>query len=327
MSTPGIVILCILAGAFVFGLLPFLIMGAVLWCKLLVRTSKKKWGRECSIPDDEEYRRMFEIGIAWDEAYKACKRPVEIKSGRFRLVGEYFDFGCRRAVIIIAGRMESLLYSYFFAEPYRAAGYNVLVIDNRAHGESDGVISSLGYREYRDILNWSALLHDTLGNDTVFLHGICIGCSTALFTLTSPKCPDYLVGMAAEGMYKTFGVSLEKHFEERNKPMFPLGYITMFYLWLFGGANVVTDGPYKRIRTMQKPLLMLHSLEDPYSLPENAKKLFASCPSKDKRIVWFPHGGHSRLRIVDMERYDAEIRAFLTDMDRKTIGQIAEKHL
>ena len=36
-----IVFWCVLAAAFVFGLLPFLIMGAVLWCKLLVRTSKK----------------------------------------------------------------------------------------------------------------------------------------------------------------------------------------------------------------------------------------------------------------------------------------------
>ena len=320
MSTFWIIFLCVLAAAFVFGLLPFLIMGAVLWCKLLVRTSKKKWGRECSIPDDEEYRRMFDIGIEWDRQYASFKRPVEIKSGRFHLVGEYFDFGNRRAVILIAGRMESLLYSYFFAEPYRAAGYNVLVIDNRAHGESDGIVSSLGFREYKDILRWAALLHDTLGNAAVFLHGICIGCSTALFALTSRQCPDYLVGMAAEGMYKTFGVSLEKHFEERGKPMFPLGYITEFYIWLFGGANVVTDGPYKRILKMHKPLLMLHSREDPYSLPENAQKLYDSCPSKEKRLVWFPHGGHSRIRIVDCEGYDGAIRAFLTDMDNGTIG-------
>ncbi len=319
MSTFRIVFLCVLAGAFVFGLLPFLIMGAVLWCKLLVRTSKKKWGRECSIPDDEEYRRMFDIGIAWDAQYAACKRPVEIKSGRFRLVGEYFDFGSRRAVILIAGRMESLLYSYFFAEPYRAAGYNVLVIDNRAHGESDGILSSLGCREYKDILNWAKLLHDSLGNDTVFLHGICIGCSTALYTLTSRNCPDYLCGMAAEGMYRTFAVSLTKHFEERNKPMFPLGYITMFYLRLFAGANVLTDGPYKRILKLHKPLLMLHSREDPYSIPQYAQELYDSCPSKQKRLVWFPHGGHSRLRIVDTEGYDAAIRAFLNDMDAGTI--------
>jgi len=304
-----------IAAVFVFGVLPFLILGAVLWSKLLVRTSKKKWGRECSIPDDEEYRRMFDIGIEWDERYAAYKKPVEIKSGRFRLKGEYFDFGAKRAVIIIAGRMESLLYSYFFAEPYRAAGYNVLVIDNRAHGESDGVISSLGYREYKDILRWGALLHDTLKNDSVYLHGICIGCSTALFVLTNPKCPDWFSGMTAEGMYRTFGVSLKRHFDERGKKMFPLGYITMLYIWIFGGANVLTDGPYKRIVNMHKPLLMLHSREDPYSLPEYAQQLYDACPSEHKRIVWFPTSGHSRIRINYTEQYDEAIRTFLGELD------------
>ena len=316
MQTVWIIILCVLGGLFVFGLLPFLIMGAVLWCKLLVRTSKNKWGRYCSIPDDEEYKRMFDLGMEWNERYKAHKTPVEIQSGRFHLVGEYFDFGGKRAVILIAGRMESLLYSYYFAEPYRAAGCNVLVIDNRAHGESDGRISSLGYREYRDILRWAALLHDTFGNEKVFLHGICIGCSTALFTLTNRKCPDYLEGMAAEGMYRSFSVSLAKHFEERNKPMFPLGFITMFYIWLFGGADVVHDGPFKRIPKMTKPLLMLHSREDPYSLPQYAQELYDACPSKHKRLVWFPTAGHSRIRINHTEAYDAAIRDFInTELD------------
>ena len=91
-----------------------------------MRTSKKKWGRECSIPEDAEYLRMFEEGLDWDKKYSGYKRTVNIKNGRFHLFGEYFDFGSKKAVIIIAGRMESLLYSYFFAEPYRAAGYNVL---------------------------------------------------------------------------------------------------------------------------------------------------------------------------------------------------------
>lgn len=310
-----LILLCVLGAAFVFGLLPFLIMAAVLWCKLLVRTSKQKWGRYCSIPDDEEYKRMFDLGIAWDAQYQAHKRPVEIKSGRFRLVGEYFDFGSKKAVIIIPGRMESLLYSYFFAEPYRAAGYNVLVIDNRAHGESDGVLSSLGYREYKDIENWAKLLHDSFGNERVWLHGICIGCSTALFTLTDPKCPDYLAGMTAEGMYKKFAVSFEQHFKERNKPMFPLGWITLFYLKLFAGADVVHDGPYKRIGCMHKPILMLHSREDTYSLPEFAQALYDACPSERKKLVWFPTAAHSRIRINHMEAHDAAIRDFLNEQD------------
>ena len=34
------------------------------------------------------------------------------------LIGEYFDFGKDRCVIILPGRCESLMYSYYFAPPY-----------------------------------------------------------------------------------------------------------------------------------------------------------------------------------------------------------------
>ena len=70
----------IIIAVIVFGIFPLPILGFYLYSVLLVRTSKKKWGRECSIPDDEEYKRMFDIGIAWDEQYASRKQPVEIES-------------------------------------------------------------------------------------------------------------------------------------------------------------------------------------------------------------------------------------------------------
>ena len=305
----------ILLLAFLFlGLLPTMVMSSIIYTKLLLRTSKKKWARECSIPEDEEYRRMFDIGIEWDLTYGDCKKQVSIQSGRFRLVGEYFDFGFDRAAIIIAGRMESLLYSYFFAEPYRVAGYNVLTIDNRAHGLSDGVINSLGYREYKDILAWGRFLHDTCGNKGVVLHGICIGSSTGLFALTSKRCPDYMTALVAEGMYPTFGESFVNHMKLDHRPLFPFAGETEFYMWAISGANVVTDGPIKRIRRMQKPILFLHSRQDVFSTPDKAQVLYDTCPAAQKRLVWFPVGDHSRIRINDIEGYDQSIVSFLTEL-------------
>ena len=292
--------------------LPTLFMSAVIYTVLLVRTKPEKWDRSCSIPEDEEYLRMFDEGLAWDAVYGGCKRPVEITNDGFRRCGEYFDFGFERAVIIIAGRMESCLYSYYFAEPFRAAGYNILVIDNRAHGLSDGKISSLGYKEYRDILAWSRLLHDELGNRSVVLHGICIGGSTALFALTAPDCPDYIAGMCVEGMYKSFYESFRNHMVLDKHPVFPFALEVMLYIRLISGANAVTDGPYKRIGRLKKPILFLHSREDQFSSPALAQKLYDDC-NAEKRLVWFDHGGHSRIRINNREAYDRAILDFFSD--------------
>ncbi len=305
------VFLIVLAAVIFLVLGPPLVLGWILYSVLLVRTKPDKWGRECSLPSDEEYRSMFDIGMAWNDAHRACAREVSVTSDGFRLVGEYFDFGGKTAVIIIPGRMESLLYSYYFAEPYRAAGCNVLVIDNRSHGLSEGRYCSLGYKEYRDLHAWSRLLAG-LGNDKVVLHGICIGSSAALFALTSPDRPACLAGMVADGMYKNFYESFKNHMIADGRPLFPLLYMVMFYIRIAGGANVVTDGPFKRLPSLTLPILFLHSREDLYSLPAEAEKLYAMCPS-DKELVWFEHGAHSRLRVNDTERYDAAVIRFIEE--------------
>ena len=74
-------------------------------------------------------------------------------------------------------------------------------------------------------------------------------------------------------------------------------------------------GPLDIIDTLDKPILMLQSKKDPYSTPDYAQKLFDTCGSKDKQIVWFPEGGHSVLRYIDTEKYDGSIKEFLKKLN------------
>ena len=310
MSTIELILLILFLGILVFFLLPYAILSHILYTKLLVRTSPKKWGRVCSIPEDEEYRRMFDLGMEWFETHKDRKSDVSVESDGFRLAAQYFDFGFSRAVIIVPGRMESCLYSYFFAEPYRKAGYNVLAIDNRSHGLSQGRRCALGLKEYRDLLRWAKLLHEEKQNDSVIFHGICIGAAAGLTALTSPDCPDYLDGLVAEGMYTTFAESFKNHMIEDRRPLFPIFMATMLQIRIFSGVNVVKNGPTNQIGLLKKPILFLHSREDRFSLPEDAQHLYEKC-SAPKSMRWFPKGAHSRIRITSPEAYDQAITDFL----------------
>lgn len=304
-----IIIILVISGI----LFPVVVVPTVIYCVLLTRFSPKKWARECTIPDDEEYLGMFNEGMEWNDRYSESKCPVTIHSCGFRLEGEYFDFGNDKSVIIIAGRMESLLYGYYFAEPYRAAGYNVLVIDNRSHGLSEGHINSMGYREYKDILNWSSFLHDEKGIESIVLHGICIGSQTALFALTSEECPEYLDGMVAEGMFVTFYEMFKNQLRKRNKPLFPTQQMIAVLARIIAHADIVHDGPVYRIPRLKKPILFMYSLEDAFAKPDKAKELYEACNSP-KRIVWFDKGEHSRIRPNDKEGYDGAITEFLKDL-------------
>ena len=214
--------------------------------------------------------------------------------------------------MLLSGRTESLRYGYFFVKPYAEAGWNVMVIDARAHGNSDGKYNTLGFEESQDDLAWAKFLHEEKGVEQVIFHGICIGAAGGMLAITDPKCPDYIAGLVIEGMYAYFGYSMRQQLIERKKLMWPIMQAIDMQVRRHTGYSMMR-GPIHVIHKMDKPLLMLHSKEDPYSVPENAQKLYDLCPSKQKKLVWFPHGGHSLLRITDTEKYDASIKEFLEE--------------
>lgn len=277
---------------------------------ILVRTKPSKWSRKCSNLKDREHVSMFEQGIKWNEDYKDCVEEVRIESAGFKLAAQYFDFGKRRAAIIISGRSESSLYCCYFAEAYRKMGYNLLLIDNRAHGLSEGKYDNTGFTEYVDILAWSKFLHDIKNNESVICHGICIGAATALYAMVDENCPDYVQGLVADGMFTTFRESFDNHLKEFHQLQFPTTLMVMSFIKKHSGVDAYHYGPISVIQKLKKPILFLHGKEDKFSLPENALELYEKCCGP-KEIVWFEKGKHSHLRINAPEKYDDSICGFI----------------
>lgn len=278
----------------------------------LVRTSPEKWGRVCSAPENEEQLAMWNAGVEWAKGRKDRITEVHIENDGFNLYGEYFDYGCDRCVIIIPGRCESLMYSYYFAVPYEKAGFNILVIDTRCHGKSDGTYNTIGVKESRDILAWSRMAHEKLGNREIYIHGICIGTSAGLFALSNPDCPDYMKGLVTEGCYVSFRETFKRHMMADKRPLFPVLDTVMLLINKHTGTNVYIDKPIRAIKKIKKDcrVLFLYGENDIFSIPQKSKQLFAACASEDKKLVWFNKGGHSHLRINNPEEYDQAIIDF-----------------
>lgn len=292
------------------GVVVTFLLSSILYIILLVRTSKEKWARQCSMPSDPEQVSIYDRGWEWHEKYAEAAREVSIENDGLHLVGEYYDFGFDRAAIIVVGRTETLLYSYYYAEPYRANGFNVLVFDNRAHGLSDGKLCRVGVRECRDVIKWAQLLHEEFGMKEIHLHGLCIGSASCLYAMTEKDCPDYIRTMVADGMFATFGDSYKLHIRERGHSLFPIYYETLVYIRLISRINITGDGPIFRIKKMKRPILFIHSKKDQYSAPSRLEEIFAEC-NAPKTLEWFDKGGHSRVRINNTEKYDLTIAKFI----------------
>lgn len=288
-----------------------LIAAYIVYRKTLMRTDKRQWSRDAVSTPTPELLKMDAIGQEWHKRFLSYKIDVTVTRRGKKLCGEYYDFGNAKAVIILSGRTESLRYGYYFAQPYYEAGYNVLVIDPRAHGLSDGRYNTVGFEESKDALEWARLLHTRYGINHIVLHGICIGAAGGMFAVNSKDCPDYIKALVAEGMFTRFAENMRNNLIERKKNIFPILQAINFFM-LVCTHHSMFRGPVNIMPRMTKPLLMLHSREDRYSVPQNAQKLYDMCKSENKQLVWFEHGAHSMLRITDTARYDSAIKQFLS---------------
>ncbi len=282
----------------------------------LVRTSKDKWGRECSAPENEEQIAMWNAGVEWAQENKDAIKPVAIQNEGLNLYGEYFDFGSDKCAIILPGRCECLMYSYYFAKPYKDSGLNVLVIDSRCHGKSDGKYSTIGLCEARDVKAWMRYMEETFDIKSFWLHGICIGSAGALLAASSEDCPSSLGGIVLEGCFINFRESFKQHMIADNRPIFPVLYLVMHYIKKYAGIDVMKSCPLNAVKKINCPILFLFGEKDIFSIPEKSRILFDACASSDKKLVWFDKGGHSHLRINNTEKYDESIVDFVTAYEK-----------
>ena len=279
----------------------------------LVRTSEDKWGRVCSAPDNEEQLAMWNAGLEWAKPRMDRCREVSVENDGLTLYGEYFDFGHDRCVLILPGRCECLIYSYYFAAPYEKAGFNVLVVDTRAHGKSGGKYNTAGIRESSDVVAWSKYLQQEFGCRELWYHGICIGTAAGIYAMNRADCPDCVKGLVTEGCFVSLRETFKRHMIADKRPLFPVLDLVMLHLNFTTGVNIYRDTPLNAMKKLDRKyrLLFLYGKQDIFSIPEKSKQLFAACTAGDKKLVWFDRGGHSHLRINNTEAYDKAIVDFV----------------
>lgn len=313
LGTILLIVGIVIAANLLIGIVLTFITAYIVYTKTLTRSKKKgSWGRnQCSEPGNVPLETMWKRGLAWKKQYESYIKELEIRSkDGLKLVGEWFDYGFDKTVIILPGRRETLVYSYFYANPYKDAGVNVLVIDQRAHGLSEGKYSTCGIKEAEDVSLWMKYLHDELKQKEIFIHGICVGTCCATIVATKYKV-DYLKAVIFDSMFIHYKEIYKNHFIEEGHHLFPVFYEVWMWFRLLTKCKINDSSPLKNMPLFDLPAIFIWGDKDKYCLPEKSQMLFDKCASKDKKLIWFKGAEHSRVRLFDEKGYDEAIKAFL----------------
>lgn len=286
-----------------------LIMPFIVYRVMLVRRKKPDRIRKPTGIKTQKDIQIYEEGMIWIQENQSAQQEVEIINQGLVLRGKYFDFNFNKAVILVSGRKENCISSCYYAETFKNLGYNILAIDNRCSGFSEGIYMNIGLKEYSDILAWGKFLHNNKNNQVVICHGVCLGAATVLYAFSHEDCPDYMKALILDGLFPSFQDILKKHIKKCRQFTFPSSQIIMLLISLHANQNAYKKNPKNEVKKLQKPVLFIAGKEDLYSPAEKIQKMYQDCtaPKQIKLVT----GTHAHLRLESKEEYDQAISEFL----------------
>lgn len=313
-----IIVGSVLLGLFLLGVLPMLIVTMPIAEKLYRAQwtrGEHAFERGCSDASFDYHLDMFNQGMAWREEHLKYKKDVEVYSEGIKLVGEYFDFGFKKAIILMPGRTETCYYACYYAPTFKAAGCNVLTIDPRAHGLSEGKILTLGKLEGLDLLRWSELLHDNFGVESIVLYGLCGGGTASCVALLNDACPSYIRGFISDGMFYSFFNVYRRHIIDEKHPVYPVIWEVLGKIKHRNGVNPYKTTPKNLIDKVKVPTLFLTGELDKFAVSSEAYKLYDLCGASRKEIHLIKNARHSHLRYDNLVEYEKCVIPFLKSID------------
>lgn len=112
----------------------------------------------------------------------------------------------------------------------RVLGYNVLIPDLYGHGQSDGDVAQMGWKDRLDIEDWlrraPSVFHTPADSVRLVLHGISMGAATTMCVSGDPT-PSYVRCFIEDCGYTSVWDEYSQEMKKRfGLPEFPMLYIT-----------------------------------------------------------------------------------------------------
>lgn len=201
---------------------------------------------------------------------------------------------------------------------YYEKGYDVLLVDQRAHGDSEGKYTCFGVKERHDVLSWVNYAIDLYGNGVkIVIEGISMGASTVLMASGLPLPPN-VVGVIADCGF-TSAADEFTHVLARNYHMkpFPFLYTANVYAKLLAGFGFWDVSAEEEVRKSTLPLLLLHGVEDDFVPVDFSRRVFRASNSKNKRLIEVENARHGLSYFNDEEGCRTALEEFLLSVFEK----------
>jgi len=193
------------------------------------------------------------------------------------------------------------------SDEFNEMGYSTLLIDFRAHGQSEGNTCTVGYREAADVKAAYDYLKNN-GEQNIILYGISLGAATitkaiADYDLTPQK-------VILEMPFASLPATIEGKFRMAGIASKPLAGLLTFWGGAINGFWAFDMQPKEFVKKIKCPVLLQWGRKDIGVTEGEINEIFKNI-NAPKTLVVYDNSGHENLCENEPDKWEDTVEAFL----------------
>ena len=226
-----------------------------------------------------------------------------------RLSGWYIPAAdSKKTVIFVHGHGADRREGMRWFRATHQAGFNILALDLRHSGLSQGGFSSMGFYEKNDVIAAVDYLQRRSGNHSLGVFGVSMGAATSVLAMVAdPRIQAGVFEAGWSNLNDLYGEIIEEHL---GVPSFPLLPVTLWLLELRTGLDMDALNPEDRLAEIApRPVFIIHCTGDGLINFSHGERNYAAA-SEPKQLWRSPCQTHARAWQSDPETIEKRVTQY-----------------
>ncbi|WP_295731367.1 alpha/beta hydrolase [uncultured Limosilactobacillus sp.] len=253
----------------------------------------------------------------WFREVQKQRWTMTSASKHYRLVADYIPaaHATNKSVLICHGFMNNKATMGAYAAMFHQMGYNVLLPDARAHGESEGRFIGYGWPERYDTRKWIQRLIQKNGQASqIVMFGVSMGGATTMMT-SGLKLPHQVKAFIEDCGYTSLSAELDH--EARHlyhlPPLIakPAEASLSIINRIANGFFTSEASAIAALHHNHRPMLFIHGAKDTFVPTEMVYANYKA--TRGPKALWVvPQAGHAKSFQTAPRQYQRHIQQFLS---------------
>ncbi|ELC8457184.1 alpha/beta hydrolase [Clostridium perfringens] len=268
---------------------------------------------------EKSYTRYVENNL-FDEALynSASKEDITLKSfDGLNLTSTLImnENPTNKFIVLVHGVSICYVGSLKYFDIFYRNGFNVLIVNQRRHGKSEGKYSTYGFYEKYDVNMWIEYLKSRFGNDIILgLHGESMGAGTVIETIPLNDSIKFVIeDCGYSNFHELIGFQITHAYKNRlvRKILRPSLIFANFFMKTKAKFSMKKIVPIDIVSSTSLPMMFIHGKEDYFVPWYMAVDLYKAKTKGYKELYLVEGAKHAEALEVNKIIYEKKIMTFI----------------